>query len=129
MAGGGAANDRPIQVEAGIRWLVDHAVTDLLSAGLPWKGSTTTVLRLRQRSVPLLDADRESEHRRTVVRFSVLNLRYRGGIVDLSDVRAPWLLCITQAHSVAMGVRFLHGPVEIRRLRGALVRVPAHSAG
>lgn len=88
----------PMQVKAAIRWLVDHSVTDLLSADLPRKGQTTTFLRLWQRSVPLLDADRESEHERTVIRLNVLNPRYTGGIIDLSDVHAPWLLHVTQEH-------------------------------
>ncbi|WP_331727427.1 site-specific integrase (plasmid) [Kitasatospora sp. NBC_00374] len=88
----------PTQVKAAIRWLVDHSVTDLLTADLPAKGQTTTCLRLWQRSVPLLDADRESEHRRTVIRLNVLNPRYAGRIVDLSDVHAPWLLRAVQEH-------------------------------
>ncbi|MFI1049638.1 site-specific integrase [Streptomyces griseoruber] len=88
----------PLQVKAAIRWLVDHSVTDLLAADLPRKGQKTTFLRLWQRSLPLLDADRDVEHSRTVIRLNVLNPRYRGGTVDLSDVHAPWLLHLAQQH-------------------------------
>lgn len=48
----------PSQVKSGVRWLSDHSVGDLLSAELPKTGATTTYLRLWQRTLPYLEADR-----------------------------------------------------------------------
>ncbi|MCG7522847.1 site-specific integrase [Streptomyces sp. OfavH-34-F] len=103
----------PSQVKSGIRWLADHSVTDLLAADLPAKGQSTTCLRLWRRSVQLRHADRESEHRRAVIRLDVLNPRFSGGTVDLSDVHAPWLLHVAQQHVLQLAA----SGVSAQRLR------------
>jgi integrase len=88
----------PSQVKSAVRWLSDHSVGDLTGTELPKTGATTTYLRLWQRTLSYLEADRETEHTRTQIRLRVLNPNYEGGSVDLSDVHAPWLLHLAQQH-------------------------------
>jgi integrase len=96
LRGGGRLS--PVQVKSAVRWLVEHAVTELLAADLPARGQTTAYLRQWRAAVDVHAADRSAEHTRTVVRLQVLDPRFRGGRVDLRDIHAPWLLHLTQQH-------------------------------
>jgi integrase len=92
----------PGQVKSAVRWLVDHRADDFMAVPLPDKGPTTSYLRLWRHVLDAHGADPAAEHARTVIRLNVLNPRYRGGRVDLSDVHAPWLTHLTQQYVLSL---------------------------
>jgi integrase len=88
----------PGQVKSSVRWLVDHRAVDLRTAPLPGKGATTSYLRVWRQVIDTYGADPSAEHTRTVIRLNVLNPRYDGGRIDLTDLHAPWLTHLTQQY-------------------------------
>jgi hypothetical protein len=82
-------------VKSAVVWLRCHDIADLLAATLPAVGTTTTYLRLWQKTLCLAADSPATARRSTVIQLAALDPRLRGS-VHLTDVHAPWLVHLAQ---------------------------------